>query len=114
MLEEIIGKEANLLSLPGGYHSSKVKKTAEELRFKGICTSEFGWNENKTDSFKLKRVSLRYGDPLPYFISLVNLDKKLYFKKRLRGSILGIPKTILGPDNYFKLWKVCQKFFPKS
>jgi peptidoglycan/xylan/chitin deacetylase (PgdA/CDA1 family) len=114
VLEEIIGKEVNLLSLPGGYHSSKVKKTAEELGFKGICTSEFGWNENKTDSFKLKRVSLRYGDPLPYFISLVNLDKKLYFRKRLRGSILGIAKTVLGPDNYFKLWKACQRFSPKT
>ncbi len=114
VLEEIIGKEVNLLSLPGGYCSSKVRKLARELGFKEICTSEFGWNENKTDPFKLRRVSLRYGDPLPFFISLVTLDKKLYFRKRLKDGILGIAKAVLGPDNYFRLWKVCKKLFPKS
>lgn len=113
-LEKIIGKEVVLLSLPGGYHSSKVKKIAKELGFKGICTSEFGWNENKTDPLKLKRVSLKHRDSLPYFISLVNLEQKLYFRKRLRENILSLFKTILGPNNYFKLWKTCQRFFLRS
>jgi len=113
-LEEIIGKEINLLSLPGGYHSTTVKRIAQELGFKGICTSKFGWNENKTDPFELKRVSLRSGDSFSYFISLVNIDKKLYLKKKLKDRFLGILKTLLGANNYFKLWKVYQKIFLKK
>jgi peptidoglycan/xylan/chitin deacetylase (PgdA/CDA1 family) len=114
VLENIIGKELSLLSLPGGYHSSKVKKIAQELGFKGICTSEFGFNQKDTDPFELKRVSLRFGDSLSYFISLINLDKKLYLKKRLRENLLSVPKTVLGANNYFKLWKAYQNFFLRS
>lgn len=109
LLEEITGKEIDLLSLPGGYHSSKVKKIAGELGYKGICTSKFGANENNTDPFELRRVSLRSGDPLPYFTSIVNQDKNLYLKKKLRNSCLNIFKTFLGPNIYFKFWNLCQK-----
>ncbi|MDP2960914.1 MAG: hypothetical protein Q8N71_05765, partial [candidate division Zixibacteria bacterium] len=104
----------NLLSLPGGYHSANVKRITKKLGFKGICTSKFGWNENKTDPFELKRVSLRAGDSFSYFISLVNIDKKLYLKKKLKDRFLGILKTLLGANNYFKLWKVYQKIFLKK
>lgn len=114
MLEEIIGKEINLLSLPGGYHRANVKRITKELGFKGICTSEFGWNENKIDPFKLRRVSLRTDDSFSYFISLVNMDKKLYLKKKLKDRLLGILKTFLGANNYFKLWKVYKRFFLKK
>ena len=114
LLEEIIGKEINLLSLPGGYHSTTVKRIAQELGFKGICTSKFGWNENKTDPFELKRVSLRSGDSLSDFVSLINQDKKLFLKIKLKGELLGMLKAILGANNYFKLWKVYQNFFKKS
>jgi len=113
VLEKIIGKEVNLLSLPGGYHSSKVKRIALKLGFKGICTSEFGFNENNTDPFELKRVSLRYGNSLPYFISLVNLDKKLYFKKKLKGNLLRLLKAFFGPNNYLRVWNFYQRIFFK-
>lgn len=110
-LEEIIGKEINLLSLPGGYHSTTVKRITKELGFKGVCTSKFGWNENKTDTFELKRVSLRSGNSLSDFVSLINQDKKLFLKIKLKGELLGMLKAILGANNYFKLWKVYQRFF---
>ncbi len=111
MLEEIIGREINLLSLPGGYHSVNVKRITKKLDFKGICTSKFGWNENKTDPFELKRVSLRSGNSLSDFVSLINQDKKLFLKRRFKGKLLDMLKTILGANNYFKLWKIYQKFF---
>ena len=111
MLEEIIGKEINLLSLPGGYFSSKVKTIAKEAGYRGICTSEFGWNENMADPFKLKRVSLRSDEFFPDFVSLANIDKRLYAKKKLKYKLLGVLKTILGANNYFKFWKVYQRFF---
>jgi len=114
MLEEIIGKEINLLSLPGGYHSANVKRITKELGFKGICTSEFGWNENKIDPFKLRRVSLRSIDSFVDFVSLINQDKKLFLKMKLKGKLLGRLKAILGANNYFKLWKVYQRIFKKT
>lgn len=110
-LEEIIGKEVNLLSLPGGYHNSKVKRIASELGFRGICTSKFGFNENKTDPSELKRVPLKNGDSLSYFISLVNLDKILFFKKKIKGNLLSLLKAVLGSNSYLKLWNLYQRKF---
>lgn len=109
LLEEITGKKIELLSLPGGYHGSKVKEISRKLGYKGICTSKFGLNENNTDPFELKRISLRFEDPFSQFISIVNQDKKLYLKKKLRDNFLSFLKTILGPDNYFKLWNFYQR-----
>jgi peptidoglycan/xylan/chitin deacetylase (PgdA/CDA1 family) len=114
MLEDIIGKEINLLSLPGGYFSPRVKTAAKEAGYRGICTSEFGWNDNKSDSFKLKRVSVKSGDLLADFICLISIDKKLYLKKEFKYKLLGMLKTILGANNYFKLWKVYPRFFKKN
>jgi peptidoglycan/xylan/chitin deacetylase (PgdA/CDA1 family) len=109
VLEEITGKKIDLLSLPGGYYSSKVKRMAKELGYKGICTSKFGLNENNTDPFELKRISFRFGDSFSYFVSVVNQHKKLYLKKKLRDNFLSFLKTILGPNNYFKLWNFYQR-----
>ena len=114
MLEEISGKKIELLSLPGGYYSSKVKEMAKELGYKGICTSKFGLNENNTNPFKLKRISLRFSDPFSQFISIVNQDKKLYLKKKFRDNFLSFLKAILGPDNYFKLWNFYQRISTKK
>ncbi|MCJ7458720.1 MAG: polysaccharide deacetylase family protein [candidate division Zixibacteria bacterium] len=114
VLEEITGKKIDLLSLPGGYHSSKVKRMGQELGYKGICTSKFGLNENNTDPFELKRISLRFDDPFSQFISIVNQDKKLYLKKKLRGNFLSFLKAILGPNNYFKLWNFYQRISTKK
>ena len=108
-LEQITGKKIELLSLPGGYHSSKVKKIAQELGYKGVCTSKFGLNENNNDLFELKRISLRFDEPFSQFISIVNQDKKLYLKKKLRDNLLSFLKAILGPDNYFKFWNFYQR-----
>lgn len=114
VLEDITDKRIDLLSLPGGYHSSKVKEITQELGYKGICTSKFGLNENNTDPFELKRISLRFDDPPSQFISIVNQDKKLYLKKKLRDNSLSFLKAILGPDNYFKLWKFYQRIPDKK
>ncbi|HVP36428.1 MAG TPA: polysaccharide deacetylase family protein [Terriglobales bacterium] len=113
-LEEITGKKIELLSLPGGYHSSEVKRMAQELGYKGICTSKFGLNENNADPFELKRISLRFDDPFSQFISIVNQDKKFYLTKKLRDNFLSFLKAILGPNNYFKLWNFCQRISNKS
>lgn len=114
VLEEITGKKIDLLSLPGGYYSSKVKRMAQELGYKGICTSKFGLNENNTDPFELKRISFRFGDSFSYFVSIVNQHKKLNLKKKLRDNFLSFLKAILGPDNYFKLWNFYQRISTKK
>jgi len=108
-LEEITGKKIEALSLPGGYHSSKVKRMVQELGYKGICTSKFGLNEYNADPFELKRISLRFDDPFSQFVSIINQDKKLYLKRKLRDNLLSFLKTILGPNNYFKLWNFYQR-----
>ena len=113
-LEELLEKEIKILSLPGGYNNSMIKKVAMAVGYQGICSSEFWWNDNKTDPLELKRGSLRYGDSLTYFISLVNMDKMLYFKKKLKDKSLNLLKTFLGPDKYFKFWNLYQKIIQKS
>ena len=114
VLEEITGKKIDLLSLPGGYYSSKVKRMAQELGYKGICTSKFGLNDIYTNLLELKRISFRFGDSFSYFVSVVNQHKKLYLKKKLRDNFLSFLKTILGPDNYFKLWNFYQRISDKK
>lgn len=114
MLEQITGKKIEVLSLPGGYHSSEVKRMAQELGYRGICTSKFGLNENNNDAFELKRISLRFSDHFSQFVSIVNQDKKLYLKKKLRENFLSFFKRILGPNNYFKLWNFYQKISKKE
>lgn len=109
VLGGLIRRKINLLSLPGGYHSSEIRKIARETGFKGICTSRFDWNTNAADPFELRRISLRYSDTLSYFISLINLNAQVYFKKRLKWSLLNLLKAVMGPYDYFKLWDFYQR-----
>jgi peptidoglycan/xylan/chitin deacetylase (PgdA/CDA1 family) len=109
VLEDLIGKDISLLSLPGGYHSSEVIEMARDAGYKAIFTSRFDWNTEETDPFELRRMSLRYSDSLSYFISLIKMDPGVYFKKRVKGSFLNLLKAVMGPNNYYRLWDLYQK-----
>jgi peptidoglycan/xylan/chitin deacetylase (PgdA/CDA1 family) len=116
VLEDLICRKVDLLSLPGGYHSSEVKRIALETGYKGIFTSRFDWNTKEADPFDLRRVSLKYADSLTRFISLIKLDARVYLKMRVKWRLLNLLKTVMGPNYYFQLWDCYQRCVrpPKS
>ena len=64
VLEELIGKEVNTLSYPHGSFNQDTISIAKELGYKSAASSIKGFNNIKTDPFKLRRIEVIASDKL--------------------------------------------------
>ena len=64
VLEELIGKEVNTLSYPHGSFNRDTISIAKQLGYKSAASSIKGFNNIKTDLFKMKRIEVIASDKL--------------------------------------------------
>ena len=64
VLEELIGKEINTLSYPHGSFNRETISIAKELGYKSAASSIKGFNNIKTDPFKMRRIEVIASDKL--------------------------------------------------
>jgi len=64
VLEELIGKEVNTLSYPHGSFNQDTISIAKELGYKSAASSIKGFNNIKTDPFKMRRIEVIASDKL--------------------------------------------------
>ena len=62
LIEDKLGVEVTLLSLPGGYGGRRVVRAAREAGYRAICSSVFGYNPRPPRPYALKRFCIRAGD----------------------------------------------------
>jgi len=64
VLEELIGKQVHTLSYPHGSFNRDTISIAKELGYKSAASSIKGFNNLKTDAFKMRRIEIIASDKL--------------------------------------------------
>lgn len=100
ILEHELGKPVEFLSLPGGRCNKIVKKIAEEVGYKGICTSIVGYNYPNTDPYSLRRWTITRNMRFSTFQAIVEGKKSTLAYYKSRQALLNGMKKMMGNKLY--------------
>ena len=100
-LEEILGKQVDHFSCPGGRVNDAVTRAALEAGYKSVATSRLGTNSSQSNRFALARVAIKRNMNLKTFARVCN--GKGQFRMKSEDSILLTGKRILGNERYDRL-----------
>lgn len=107
ILEEKIKKRIDVLALPHGRGDNRhVKKAALSANYLFVCTSNWGGNNIRKNSFYLNRLSVKLGSDMMQFQSFIELRKLPLFLKKVKNAPVKLIKMALGKKNYDKLRRV--------
>lgn len=101
VLEDIIGKPVDTISIPNGAIDARVRRIAVEADYRLIYTSEVHVNGPQTGPLAIGRIAIRDTTTAAHLgnaISGTGLSSQ-----SLRRGLLNIPKTVLGPRRYRRL-----------
>lgn len=104
IIQEKIGEKVEFISLPNGDYNQYYFKIAEENGYLGGCSSIYGFNNQKTNRFLLRRISIKKHTDIFRFQALIN-SKSLYAKWTLSKSLIksGVSKVV-GKGLYDKIY----------
>jgi len=96
-LEDVTGKEVRFMAAPGGFVSHRVLRLAYGFGYKLIGTCRESVNSVSTLNLPgtLNRVNVRHHFTLADFRRIVENDFGFYLRRRIRSSLLWLPKEIL-------------------
>lgn len=105
-IEDHLGSTVDFLSAPHGMIDRRVINVARAVGYRGICTSEPGFNHLYRFPAIFKRINISDHYDLSTFEKIVQSNPVpiLYaaFSKKIKNFI----KTILGYNNYRKLYRI--------
>ncbi len=102
-LEDLLGRPVACLSVPGGAVSRRVVQIAEEAGYTSIFTSAIGMNPKAAGYRCIARIGVRRGTDPATLQRWVSGDLR---RERVRATLLGVPKRLLGARAYSKLRRV--------
>jgi hypothetical protein len=100
-LEDIIGRNVDHFSCPGGRWSPKVVETAKQCGYASVATSRVGRNLASADRFSLARVAVMRGLGISDFRSLC--QGQGLRQMQLREQTRAFARRCLGNSTYDKL-----------
>lgn len=108
ILNDIIGSDVSVLSIPNGYYSQIDKEEAEKHNIKTILISLPEKFDNKNIDI-IGRVAITQSTDINTFLKII---KNRNFRRNLkfRQYILDKAKNIIGLDNYMKIKKLLRGY----
>ncbi len=103
-LEELLKRNVDHFSCPGGRYNRRVADTAKLAGYKSVATSHIHANSKSTSPFELGRVAVKRGIGLPDFESLCRGQS--LWKMRLSNDVRHVAQNILGNSLYDRLRSV--------
>jgi peptidoglycan/xylan/chitin deacetylase (PgdA/CDA1 family) len=100
-LEDLLGKQVEHFSCPGGRYSAKALATAREAGYRSLATSHAGANSPSTNPFHLARVAIMHNFDTDYFAKICT--GQALWKMRFAESVRGVARTMLGNGIYDRL-----------
>jgi peptidoglycan/xylan/chitin deacetylase (PgdA/CDA1 family) len=96
-LEDVTGEEVRYMSAPGGFVNRRVLRLAYGFGYKFIGTCRESANSVSTLDLPgtLNRVNVRRHFTLADFQRIVENDFRFFLRRRIRSSLLWLPKQIL-------------------
>lgn len=97
-LEEILGKQVEHFSCPGGRNNARVIQAARDAGYRSLANSRIHGNTSTTDPFALGRVAILRETELPSFQSICRGEGfwKIQWRERLQSAA----KQVLGNSLY--------------
>ncbi|RKX92842.1 MAG: hypothetical protein DRP84_09370 [Spirochaetes bacterium] len=111
ILESIIDKPVQFLSIPLGFCNKRIKKLAKQAGYKAICTANVGTNGKNTDLFSLRRITIEGTFNLKEFkknltpFGICQRKIIVLFFKRIPPKIFGLKRWMK-----FRKWLFNTKF----
>jgi peptidoglycan/xylan/chitin deacetylase (PgdA/CDA1 family) len=100
-LEQVLGRQVDHFSCPGGRWSRRVARVAREAGYRSVATSRVGTNAPGSDPYSLARVAVRRGTPLGGFDRLVRARGQ--WLRQVQDQGLALVKGWLGNAGYEKV-----------
>lgn len=96
-LEDVIGEEVRYMAAPGGFIHARVTKSAYECGYAlvGTCNEWMNSPETMALPCTVNRVNIRRHFALADFRRIVENDFGFCLRRRIRSSLLWLPKQIL-------------------
>ena len=96
-LEELVGESITSLSAPGGFIDDRVVRLAQETGYTLLGNSVEKQNTlvDVAEKQLLNRVAMRQHFDLSTFRSIAFCEQVFFLKRKIRSSLLDIPKTLL-------------------
>ena len=105
-LEDRLGVKVSYISLPHGSFNHYVIKTAREVGYEKVCTSEVGYNNGY--EYLLKRINIRSEYSMKTFSDIITGRYSFTFLRYAQHFKLSM-KNIVGHDNYLKAYHLFVK-----
>lgn len=90
-LEEALKTEIDFFSLPRGYMPRLLPRLAREAGYRGMCTSEPGYNSLPTDPFRWRRFPVRPGFGVERLDAILRqrgyLLRRIYLLEKLKARL---------------------------
>jgi peptidoglycan/xylan/chitin deacetylase (PgdA/CDA1 family) len=99
-LEDLTGREVDVLSIPGGAVDARVSRIAAESGYRLLFTSCVQLNRPDGDRMAIARVPIRRNTRLAAFRSYLHGDVR---REQLRHWALSCPKALLGAGRYYQV-----------
>lgn len=100
-LEEVLGREVRYFGVPLNWYGPRVRRAAEELGYRAVCTSDNGTIHADSDPFHLRRFIIEGSFGLDEFRR--NLTAGSIVQRRVINFIKRLPARILGPRIWLPL-----------
>jgi peptidoglycan/xylan/chitin deacetylase (PgdA/CDA1 family) len=100
-LEDIVGREVNHFSCPGGRWDQRVVAVARQAGYESVATSQVGVNAPGVDPFCLSRIAVTSDVTLTHFRQICS--GKGLWGKQLKDRGLQIAKGLIGNSAYNRL-----------
>jgi len=105
ILEDGLGKEISVLSVPRGQYNRRVKMAAVALGYKVICSSASSYTDRYSSPFALGRFFMQSGDSFDDFKNIIKGSLPTNIKIKSRIVFYGLLRYLLGMKLYEKLRK---------
>ena len=97
-LEEVLGKEVRYFGVPLNWYGPKVRRVAEAVGYRAVCTSDNGTIHGDSDPFHLRRFIIEGSFSEAEFAR--NLRAASIVQRRVINTVKRLPARLLGP----KIW----------
>ena len=97
-LEQILGKQIEHFSCPGGRYNARVMQAVRDAGYRSLANSRVHGNARTTDPFALGRVAILRETGLPAFRGVCRGEG--FWKMQLRDGLRNAAKQVLGNSLY--------------
>lgn len=100
ILEDILSREVDSISIPNGAVDARVRRIAAECGYRLVFDSDVRLNRRGCNPLQIGRIAVRENTSLEIFRSYL---RGQFSRERFRRAVLSAPKRLLGLNRYDRL-----------